>query len=405
MYHSRIVEILSLLYRSRKTIDYLFSKRPNAKHRADLMEYDDQLKDERLQVLTEKFFLQEKNSEYVLDSRLIEFFENYLGVGDATVEMLVADLKQLEEIITYFEVSKDIKYLKILNSTLYKLGMRLSINIQKLYSSIDEVYKTEKDLTIKLMKLKKYETDRDSILTVITDAERFLDLNQAVLRQDIDVNETQKQLAFTLIESRQQLLSLQNQIIDYIHKVQAQTAFYKKITLLKKIKKNDGTLDTSNTNIREVASQSYEQFFYKKSPYRTKVPLHQLLDNAEGRKVVERIRKKLKLKANQQPQKLSLATLSEQHIEENVEIPVEELFELYMQSGEDLFSFIQNYTFPAEIPDLNIKDRISLFVELCLDYESNLVFHSNYQDFTWKNKQQELQTIQYQLVTVNKNLS
>lgn len=400
MAYSKIIETLNLLYQSRKTIDFLFSKRPNGRHKADLMEYDEQLKELRLQNLSNKGFLQEKNSLYTLDGRLIEFFEDYLGIGDATVEMLHADLKKLAETVAYYEVNQEFKYLQILKSTLQKLSIRMLINIQKLYTSIDEVYKTEKDLTIKLMKLQKYATDRDAIISTIEQTERFLKLHQKVLLQEAELFDSQKQLSFQLIESRKQLLGLQSQIIEYIHKVRAQTAFYKKITLLKQVKKNDGLLDASNTNIREVASQCHELVFQKRQIFRSKVPLEQLLDNEEGRKVIERVRAKLKLKAERQQHKTELPAITAPVVEETVELPVEELFEIFSQNEQNLFSFIQDYNFPPELsPHIDIKERISLFVEMSLDYEEQLQFHDRYSDFSWKDEQGE-NSINYQVVTL-----
>lgn len=401
MAYSKIIETLRQLYHSRKTIDFLFSKRPNGRHQADLMEYDEQLSAMRLQNLLNQGFLQEKNGEYVLDGRLIEFFEDYLGIGDATVEMLHADIKKLEESISYYEVNKDLKYLQDIRSTLSKLSIRLGINVQKLYTSIDEVYKTEKDLTIKLMKLQKYADNRDEILNTIETTERFIELHQQVLMLDIDLFDVQKQLSYELIENRKHLLGLQNQIIEYIHKVRSQSEFYKKITLLKNIKKNDGVLDTANSTIREVASQCQELLFHKRIPYRTKVPLDLLLDNEEGRKVIERVRTKLKLKSEQRLKKQALPALSEPEVEESMELPIQELFDLFGESKQDLFAFIQSYTFPPEITEMDTKERISLFVEMSLDYEEQLQFHDQYHAFSWLDEKQASNTIHYQVVTLD----
>ncbi len=359
---SQIIEAIRLLYSNRRTIDFLFSKRPSGKGRFELLDYDNDLTEERIGKLLEKRFVEEKDGEISLNMQLISFFEDYLGIGDANVEMLNADLKNLERNLQYYEDSnQNIKHLIKIREILKKLDSGIRINIVKLYASVDEVYKTERDLKVKLSKLENYRKDRDEVLLTIEATSRFLELNKVVLKNESEVMKTRKQLRFNLIEYNRQLLTLQNQVVDYIHKVQLQTQFYKKLTWLKTIKNSGGMLNGANSNIYEVVSQNHSLLFQKTVSHKWKVPLEAIADNENGQRMIERIRERLKMKSEREHKKESLDSISETQTQESLELPTDELFSIFSKTKTNLFDFYKLTNFQKPIPKSTPKKE-SLFL-------------------------------------------
>ncbi len=401
----KITEFLSLLYANRLTIDYLFNHRPQGKSKYELFDFDDGLTEDRLINLTNKEVIQKNNDTFNLDERLAEFLEDFLQIGDreAKIGGLNDDLKGLNLNAEIFSKNQDSKYLAKMRRLLQKLDIGISSNVLRLYNSINDTYKTEKHFETKKLKLENYRADRDEIFETIENLNSFLDNYKALLKIDNELFNIKIQLEHHIIINRRYLLELQTQIIDYINKIQIQSVIYRKIGELKAFKDRLGGLNETNSNIKQVAGEHTAFFLYDKLVFSYKLPIDFLLDNDEGKKLIERIRQKNQIELRNERKTEKIDRDAKIEIEEEKSIVISDLFELFKDSNDNLFNFIQKFDFPTDIPTLNYEKRISLFVEMSMDFEYALTFTENYQNFTWFDEiHSNEQALTYQVIFSNK---
>src|SRR5437764_853163 len=80
------------------------------------------------------------------------------------------------------------------------------------------------------------------------------------------------------------------------------------------------------------------------------------------------------------------------HTEAFVRMDTETLVEKFMNQKKNLFEYLQTYKFPKAIGDLTFEERITLFVEVAMEYEKQLDFKFtlNYYDYEVKGVKKRL---------------
>ncbi len=206
--------------------------------------------------------------------------------------------------------------------------------------------------------------------------------------QLIQITESLKR---TLLENLDYLIEIQTDITDYINKIQYQLEIYQKAQQIKEIK-DQGLLNYS-TNFHEVvAGLNPIRFNGIKNP-RTKISIETLYTDV-GQQLCQKVAEKYKvsqIKLRTTAGQLSF-NLNEKILDHQLLIDTQGLIDKFMkQKDKDLFQFLCDYKFPKSIGELTLEQKLSLFVELLIEYEKhlNFTFRLNYVSLPDSNDQEK----------------
>ena len=246
---NREKELLRAVFGDRKTHVFSFEM---------AMELVDYRKD-RILYLIDNGVIHESGNFIELEDVYLKFFEDVLDVNE---EINIASVKEciasLQENITYFlqETSENRKYhyLAIIRKKLRDIGLRTLRNVIDLKRNVDTAYKQEPNYDIKIQKLKNLDEKRESIRTLIRECEKLIETDKAffALHTNPQMDRTIADVRYDFTEALYNLLSIEQQIIEYIHLIEQQNQFIKKIRSLKYLR-TQWTLE-ENTNIRQVVA-------------------------------------------------------------------------------------------------------------------------------------------------------
>src|SRR5690606_37996823 len=79
----------------------------------------------------------------------------------------------------------------------------------------------------------------------------------------------------------------------------------------------------------------------------------------------------------------------EKGLEQQIKLDTEKLVERFLnQNKQNLFEYLMDYKFPKAIGTVSFEDRLSLFVEIAMEYQNKLDFkyRLNYYDYEDANK-------------------
>ena len=246
---NREKELLRAVFGDRKTHVFSFEM---------AMELVDYRKD-RILYLIDNGVIHESGNFIELEDVYLKFFEDVLDVNE---EINIASVKEciasLQENITYFlqETSENRKYhyLAIIRKKLRDIGLRTLRNVIDLKRNVDTAYKQEPNYDIKIQKLKNLDEKRESIRTLIRECEKLIETDKAffALHTNPQMDRTIADVRYDFTEALYNLLSIAQQITEYIHLIEQQNQFIKKIRSLKYLR-TQWTLE-ENTNIRQVVA-------------------------------------------------------------------------------------------------------------------------------------------------------
>ena len=181
-------------------------------------------------------------------------------------------------------------------------------------------------------------------------------------------------LKMSLIENLDFLIEIQTDITDFINKIQYQLDVYKKAQRLKEVK-DHGTLHFK-TNFREIVGNiNTLKYNGHKSP-KTKIPIDFLYSD-DGHVLCKRIAEKYKitrLMVRGLADKMA-GNFKEKGLEQQIKLDTEKLVERFLtQTKFNLFEYLIEYKFPKAIGVISFEERLSLFVEIAMEYQNNLDF-------------------------------
>jgi hypothetical protein len=174
----KIENLLGELYKHRNLFTALFDKRmfPIQEEMVlPLVDHDT----EKLERLAAFDLLFRNQSQISLESRLQEFFEEFLEV-DETVHVLYIqeNLNQIKINQSYYlkenQANKRDQYLIKIKKHLRRITQITLQNVKTLRNNTDETYKTETNFEIKKEKLTNLRSQRDELEGVIKAVERLL---------------------------------------------------------------------------------------------------------------------------------------------------------------------------------------------------------------------------------------
>ena len=372
----KIEDLLGELYKHRKLFTALFDKRmfPIQEEMVlPLVDHDT----EKLERLATFELLFRNQSQVSLESRLLEFFEEFLEV-DETVHVLYIqeNLNQIKINQSYYlkevHAGKRDQYLVRIKKHLRRINQITLQNIKTLRSNTDETYKTETNFELKKQKLTDIRSQRDALEGVVKAVQRVLkDDLFFKTAADTELQLIIHRLRMTLNDSIHNLIEIQQQIIEYLNLIEKRVQVVEKVLQLKMLR--DKHYLKERTNFYQIAGSACDLPFRKPEPFRTRLSVQDLLNEEEKQQLILKVREKLK---NQKTFALNIAgDLSDESLKnkEQVEniINLHALKRIFTGKNQDLFSFVMHHQFSKELP---VSQRIQIFCRLATLFEPEFYF-------------------------------
>ncbi|MCD6066423.1 MAG: hypothetical protein K0S33_1249 [Bacteroidetes bacterium] len=369
-----VKELLTQLYYNRNVIEYLFGNRDSITV-TELLSRDDITPEQYQKLISYEVLYEYQNIVSVNDS-VIAMFEDFMEIGEVTPGFISDYLNELNRHIKYYSEGKENRFLRSIKKYLKRINTAITREIIKLQKNVDDTYKNESNYRIKLQKLDDYRTKRDTIIEFIRKAEDVIEETRLLfnITNDLELYSIVASLKSGLIENLDFLIEIQTDITDYINKIQFQLDVYKKVQQLKEVK-DRGELHY-RTNFREVVQLINPIGFNNHKTPRTKIPIDFLYTD-DGYMLCGRVAEKYKitrLMARRMADKMA-GNFKDVQIENSLRLDVSALVDKFLsQQKHNLFEFLVAYKFPKAVGTITFEERITLFVEIVLEYEKNFEF-------------------------------
>ena len=358
---NREKELLRAVFGDRKTHVFSFEM---------AMELVDYRKD-RILYLIDNGVIHESGNFIELEDVYLKFFEDVLDVNE---EINIASVKEciasLQENITYFlqETSENRKYhyLAIIRKKLRDIGLRTLRNVIDLKRNVDTAYKQEPNYDIKIQRLRNLDEKRKNIRALMEACERLMEEDKAFFSFT-----SNPQMASTIADVRNDftdayynLLSIETQIIEYIHLIEQQNLLIKKIRKLKYLR--DQLTIKESTDIIPVISRMNPVWMENRQYNRMRVSIEMLQSSEEMSALMRRVAEK---EGIIRKSRTSALPLTEDELRENVsplnEVNQQEVWRAFRAGSNDLFSFILSYDYKQE---RTIEQHAVLFCQLAVQH-------------------------------------
>ena len=372
----KIEKLFSNLSRHKELIFYLFEHRDKIVFKSECEKFTSF---EALDIL-DNFEIIEINGEKVfLDSRVINFLENYLELDEnieiSKVNEIINSLKHNIEIGFEFRDKQKTLIPKI-RRELKKCDFTMLQNLLKLRIHIDRVYKSIDNFALKIKELEYYKTKLKEFSLTIQSFEKFLFLYEAKLSDfyNSDLNEILKDVKTNFQNLNASLIPLTFDVIEYINKAQKQNIFIEKIAKLKELK--DSLQIKEQTNIVKL-SNSFD-LIDSMNIIKTRLD-SEILNSEDFKNLVEKISVNSKLKSKK-------ADIIEFDMN-SLEYDFIDIYSLHLQfksSRIDLINFLlQN----SKTKDKTLDEISEIYCRMILLYEDiyNITEDANiYQNTTFR---------------------
>ena len=326
---------------------------------------------ERIQFLIDYGVIHESGNFLELEDVYLKFFEEVLDVNE---EINIASVKEcidtLKENITYYfkenNEKRKYQYLYTIRKKLRDTGLRTLKNVIDLKRNVDTAYKQEPNYEVKKQRLKNLDEKKDSIQILIKECERLIDEDKAffAVASDPHMARTIADVRNDFNDAYHNLYDIEKQIIEYIHLIEQQNLFLKKIRRLKYLR--DQLTIKENTNISKVLSNINPLWMENRQYNKMRLSINMLQSDEDMAGIIRKIGKQQgvirKLRAPAPP-------LSEDDLKENIspltEVNPQEVWKSFKAGSNDLFSFILSYDYKQE---RTIKQHALLFCQLAVQH-------------------------------------
>jgi len=376
-----IKELIKTLAKAEKLFTEMFGKR-----KAISYKYEDAInfveREEDIELLIKKNILRQSGPYLEIDDLFLQFFEQVLEVNEEINTSYIHEhIQNVKENILYFlnenSESRKYGYLKAIKSALRKIGRVILRNIIDLNRNIDNTFKTEPNYKIKIAKLENYDRKRKDIHALIDQTERLVTEDEQTFfksAQDEELKQITIQLRLLMNESQHNLIEIEKQIIDFLNRTKYQSGILEKIRQIKYLK--DQHELGFKTNIRELLAQNRAVVFEPAPAYPLKLSLD-MLQNDGAFEIIQKINARRISGARLM---LPIAGgIAEGYLltetEDEVFINLEELKNSFLASGNHLFDFIMNYSFPREA---DFGERVTVYCQMVSLYEKELNVSGDY---------------------------
>ena len=367
-------DILSQLYQHRGVVEFLFANRENITVNELLARED--ISQEQFQKLKSLDLVYEYENIISLNDAVVAMFEDFMEIGEVTPGFINDYLNELHRHIRFYQEARETRFLRSIKKYLKRINSALTREIIKLQKNVDDTYKNESNYRIKLQKLEDYREKRDTIIDFIKKTGDVVEetRNLFSLTNDSELYGIVVSLKGSLIENLDYLIEIQTDITDFINKIQFQIDVYKKAQRLKEIK-DHGSL-YFKSNFKEMVSGINALKHNGHKTPKTKIAIDFLYTD-DGHVLCKRIAEKYKLTrlmVRGLADKMA-GNFKDKGLEQQIKLDTEKLVERFLvQTKNNLFEYLMEYKFPKAIGTVTFEDRLSLFVEIAMEYQNNLDF-------------------------------
>jgi hypothetical protein len=393
-----VKELLTQLYYNRNLIEYLFGNRDSITVN-EVLSRDDITPEQYQKLIVYEVLYEHQNIVSVNDS-VIAMFEDFMEIGEVTPGFINDYINELMRHIRYYQEGRENRFLRSIKKYLKRINTAITREIIKLQKNVDDTYKNESNYRIKLQKLEAYREKRDTIIDFIRKTEDVIEetRNLFTLTNDIELYGIVGILKSGLIENLDFLIEIQTDITDFINKIQFQLDVYKKAQRLKEIK-DRGELHYK-TNFREVINEINPIGFNGGKSPRTKIPI-EFLYTDDGYMLCQRVAEKYKitrLMARRMADKLP-SDFKDQKIENTVRLDTSALVDRFLSQNKlNLFQFLVAYKFPKSIGTVTFEERVTLFVEIVLEYDKAFDFKYRLEYHDYEDAEKKKKRLGYTLI-------
>jgi hypothetical protein len=379
-----VKDLLSNLYHNRGVIELLFGQRDQITVN-ELLGRDD-ITEEQYRKLVSLEILYEYENIVSLNDAVVAMFEDFMEIGEVTPGFINDYINELKRHISFYQEAREMRFLRSIKKYLKRINSTLTREIIKLQKNVDDTYKNESNYRIKLQKLEDYREKRDSIIQFIKKTTEVIDETRVLfnLTNDSELFGIVSALKLSLIENLDFLIEIQTDITDFINKIQFQLDVYKKAQQLKEIK-DHGQLHFK-TNFSEIVKGINTLKHNGHKTPKTKIAIDFLYTD-DGHVLCKRISEKYKitrLMVRGLADKMA-GNFKDKGLEQQIKLDTEKLVERFLvQTKQNLFEYLMDYKFPKAIGTVSFEDRLSLFVEIAMEYQTQLDFkyRLQYHDYT-----------------------
>lgn len=377
----KVEELISELHRNRQLFSALFDKRMHhIKEEVVLPLVDDDY--EKIERLASHGLLFRNKALISLDTRLQDFFEEYLEVDEAVHVLYIQEhLDHIKRNQSYYlkesVASKRDQYIVKIKKNLRSIRRITLLNVKTLRNTTDETYKTETNFEIKKEKLGDIRLQRDALEGVIKAVERLLN-DDIFFRSaaDDELLMIVHELKVTLNDSSHYLIAIQQQIIEYINHIEKRVEVVDKVLKLKML--YDKHYLKERTNFYDMARANDDLPIKKVDTVRTRLSIADMMNEEAMQLLVIKVREKLK---NRQFLEQNIAgkipdEAFENHKTEEKTINLKKLKDIFLGKNQDLFSFVIHHQFTEE---QTADERIKTYCKMASLYESEFFFTDEYQ--------------------------
>lgn len=396
-----IKDLVNLLHQSREIVEMLFGNKDSV-NKSELLARED-MTEERLEKLAQYEIIHENNNVIGLDDRIITFIEEFLEIGEVTTSFINDNIQTLNENLKYYRIDSNQKFLRNIKRALKRINSTTSREVMKLHKNIDDTYKNQDNYLIKLQELDKYKAKRDDIINLIKESEQIISDAQGFFNSIIDaeLNSIVLELRYILVRNRDYLNEIQSQIIDYINRIQYQSAIYKKVQRLKELKDYEEL--KYKTNFVDVVAGTRALMYQRRSVLKSRLSLDMLYSD-RGYTIARKVALKLDLLrgTERKPAGKMADGFDLSALEESTSLNIAGLVEKFLTSDTDLFQFIMNYSFPEKVGSLSLEKRISLYVGITIDYDNKLLISGKLGKMSYTNEKNQKLKLGYAIIKPNR---
>jgi hypothetical protein len=382
-FHS-IKELLNTLSRGSKLLAEMFEKRKSLAYKyeyaLDLMEG----KEDEIKLLLSKNIIRQNGNLLELDDQFLKFFEDILEVNEEiNTSYINENIRQVKDeyMLYYLQASSDserFKYLKAVKSSLRKIGRTTMRNIVDLNRNIENAFKTEPNYKIKLSKLENHKLKLEAIQQLIMQTEKLMNEDELTFFKsatDEELKHIKTVLILELTESRQNLIEIRKQIIEYINQIKYQSKFIEKLKQLKYLR--DQFEIKHKTDIYQILSKAHSLAFETKPFFSLKLSLANLQED-DVYQLIKKVNSKYKSVINFK--KIVAENLSSEDLipenEKEIHINLHEVKKYFSTSDKHLFDFIFEYEFPRELP---FAEKVTIYCKMISIFEDEFEVTDNFE--------------------------
>lgn len=370
-----IDELLKVLNREKLLLKEMFTKRNEFsypyEYALDLVDNENA----RLSALIDYSILRLDGACVEIEDLYINFFEQVLSVNEEiNVSQIDEGMSGLKDNINYYlketNESRKYNYLRSVKSSLRRIEQNLIRNVVDMRRNVEYTFKNEQNFQIKQDKLERLNEKRESIMLLIEKMDDLLNKEQTFFTVGMDesLKTARNSMKVTMNNCRHNLIETQTQIIGYINKIKYNSNVNEHIRKLKYLR--DQFELEAKTNIREVLYDNNDVIFEPQPRSSIKLSIDKLQSDDQ---IFELIRKtigaaKKKKQRNNRAPAIDFSEIDNADKQE-VFINIDEVYNAFSASSNNLFDFILNYTFPRM---LSFDEKITIFCQLVSQYEKSL---------------------------------